>query len=745
MAYKKKLPRPRTVYVVDFFCGAGGMSYGFSNTRQSHLAFDVLAGIDIDSGALATYERNVGAPGVKADISEIGADPSILRTLLPRFDPDVHRPLVFIGCAPCQGFSALRKGDERDDARNNLMVSFAQIVAFYKPDAIVMENVPEILKGKFAHYFDNAALKLRDAGYTLKQGIVDLSAYGVPQRRKRAIVTGARKGHVPLPTPIFAPEDAPTVRDAISHLRPLESGEVDPFDPLHRVPKHTQRLVDLIKQIPPDGGDRRSLPLELRLKSHVRLDDSQTPGFTDVYGRLRWDTPSVTITAKSRSASSGRFLHPEQNRNISVREAAILQGFPQVFSFAGTPTQQYRHIGEAVPPLFARFVAWQLLEYFAKGDWQVKALFEQWRSRRKRRSKGAKIKVIDAFCGAGGMGLGFEAAGMETAFAFDMNADAVATYRQNVADVAEVFDVNDKQLVTRIASAVGDGPFCIAGGPPCQGFSHQRRGEADDPRNQLVLRFASLVERLDRKPHAVVLENVTDLDLPRGKLILAEYVKRLRAMGYKEFRYDLNSADFGVPQLRNRIIVVALTQTVAKHFTSPVPLTPGRWPTVGEALAGLPDPAQDDSTEYSNHEVTKEGALNRRRIAYVDMGHGRLSIPPDLQLPCHAGDYRGHRDVYGRLDWFSQARTVTGGHDSFTRGEYGHPFRHRSITSREAAQLQGFPSWFAFVGNRASVRRQIGNAVPPPMAYAVARAIAKAIGRAVNAAQIEEGDAAWAV
>ena len=112
---------------------------------------------------------------------------------------------------------------------------------------------------------------------------------------------------------------------------------------------------------------------------------------------------------------------------------------------------------------------------------------------------------------------------------------------------------------------------------------------------------------------------------------------------------------------------------------------------------------------------------------FVDMGRGRLSIPENLQLDCHK-KYGGHLDVYGRLDWFSQARTITGGFDSFTRGEFAHPFFHRSITPREAARIQGFPDWFVFEGNRAQVRRQIGNAVPPPMAYAIGKAIMKAIG-----------------
>jgi len=109
-------------------------------------------------------------------------------------------------------------------------------------------------------------------------------------------------------------------------------------------------------------------------------------------------------------------------------------------------------------------------------------------------------------------------------------------------------------------------------------------------------------------------------------------------------------------------------------------------------------------------------------VSYVDMGMGRMSVPDALQLNCHS-KYGGHLDVYGRLDWFSQARTITGGFDSFTRGEYAHPFEHRSITPREAARLQGFPDSFEFKGNRFAIRHQIGNAVPPPMAEAIGKAL----------------------
>jgi DNA-cytosine methyltransferase len=495
-------------------------------------------------------------------------------------------------------------------------------------------------------------------------------------------------------------------------------------------------LLKVFEQIPPDGGDRRALPNHLQLASHQKLDLGRTPGFTDVYGRLRWDAPSVTITAKSRSPSSGRFLHPEQHRNISIREAALLQGFPHSYRFCGTPTQQYRQIGEAVPPLFARSVAWAVLESFRPRS-DVDPIPKRSRTKPttwKEADHG--IKSVDLFCGAGGLSLGFLSAGFRPLLGCDSDAAAVATYERNL-DRGVVADIGSAEFRALLEAAVEGQSFIAVGGPPCQGFSHQRRGHAHDPRNELVLTYADVLLSLSNRPKAIVLENVKYLDLPRGNQLLAAYFEKLDEAGYECFRHDLNSADFGVPQLRNRIIVVAFPREVAPYYEGPTPLTPMRWTSVGEAFEGLPEPtAPGEVAPLANHYVSGEGPENKRRIAFVDMGGGRKSIPPDLQLPCHATNYRGHRDVFGRLDWFSQARTLTSGFDSFTRGEYGHPLRHRSITAREAARIQGFPDWFEFVGTREQVRRQIGNAVPPPLAFAIAQAVSVAFE--------EAGDVRWA-
>lgn len=719
LKYNKILPEPQIVDVVDFFCGCGGMSWGFKNTRQSHLAYNVLAGIDISEHALKSYAANIGARALSMNVFKVAENPESLLDQIPELIGARDHPLLFVGCAPCQGFSPHRKKDPRDDERNNLMLAFSKICEFYNPDIVVMENVPEILSGKYDHYYSRVKETLERSGYKINESVLDLSLYGVPQRRRRALILASKKSVIPMPEPVFSPKNVPTVRDAISHLNEINAGETDANDVMHRAPNHIPRIIEKIKNIPPDGGDRRALPDSHQLDCHSKVDVSKTPGFTDVYGRLRWDTPSVTITAKSSTPSCGRFLHPEQHRNISVREAAILQGFPQSYKFVGPFAQCYRQVGEAVPPLFARFVAKRILDHLNPQRPLLWPALKKHKIIEDHTRGDDDLLVIDSFCGAGGISLGFEWAGFETAYAFDVDDDAIATFRKNIADQAEVRDVRSKEVRAAILKAVNNNRYVLVGGPPCQGFSQQRRGEVNDPRNNLVLAYAELIRDLGQAPPtAVVLENVTYLDSPRGRDILTSFINTLEDEGYTVQRFNMNSAAYGVPQLRNRIVLVALKRELdGGRLESIDAITDAVWPTVGDVLRGLPD-----THKISNHEPSLEGAINRRRISFVDMGGGRLSIPMELQLPCHQ-KYNGHLDVYGRLDWFGQARTITGGFDSFTRGEFAHPFLQRSITHREAARIQGFPDYFEFAGNRTAVRRQIGNAVPPSLAFAIAVSI----------------------
>jgi DNA-cytosine methyltransferase len=719
------MPDPREVLLVDFFAGAGGMSAGFHSTRHSGMAFRHLAAIDIDAQVLETLRLNLNVPTHRLDVRKLAAQPGSLAALIPEIEPGVRKsPLVFVGCPPCQGFSAHRKKDIRDDPRNSLIMSFVELVAYFRPDVIVMENVPEMLRGRFEHYYAAGRDRLVDLGYSLTSGILDASLFGVPQRRRRAVVLGSLAGAIELPEPALSQAEVRTVRDAISHLPSVRAGESDPRDPWHRAPNHIDRILRKIAQIPADGGDRRWLPSSEQLACHVGVDAGATPGFTDVYGRLRWDEPAVTMTAKCATPSCGRFLHPEQHRNITIREAALLQTFPHNYVFTGQFLKQYRQIGEAVPPLLARHLAFAVLDHLNPMPRRVYLVRDKIQSTvSATSSRTPRLRSVDLFCGAGGLSLGLQAAGIPSAFALDLNPAAIATYQKNIGPEGRVGDVHNRGLLDEISSCVAGTDFVLVGGPPCQGFSQQRRGENSDPRNDLVLRYAKIATTLAARPMAVVLENVMYLDSPRGRKILGSYLRLLQNADYHVQRFDLNSADFGLPQTRRRIVIIAVDASRVTKLADIRPLNPRRWLTIGETLTGLPTRAV---SQFPNHIAAQESSINVARMSYVDMGRGRTAIPENLQLYCHRG-YDGHLDVFGRLDWFGYARTLTGGFDSSSRGEYTHPFLNRSITAREAARIQGFPDGFDFQGNRADVRRQIGNAVPPPLAFAIGEALKKAV------------------
>lgn len=345
------LKAPGRVQVLDVFSGAGGMSLGFSAVAQAFGTFRLLGGIDIDAVSSSTYEQNFGVPGMVDDVRKIAGSRAHAATLLDRFAGyDPAAPLVLIGCAPCQGFTAHTKRRwDTQDQRNSLVAAFADLAAALSPDVVVMENVPELLSGRHWHHFEAFRNALRSAGYTVKQVIHNAAAFGTPQDRFRALVVAMRDTDFCLPKPMLPPSEYRTVRDAIGQLPPVDPGDVDPLDSMHRCAAHRRSTVDVIRAVMPDGGSR---PRGIGPKSLDRVK-----GFYDVYGRLRWDRPSITITHYARNPASGRFVHPEQHRGLTMREAARLQGFPDSFEFKGAFDDVFRQVGEAVPPHLAVAVA----------------------------------------------------------------------------------------------------------------------------------------------------------------------------------------------------------------------------------------------------------------------------------------------------------------------------------------------------------------------------------------------------
>jgi DNA (cytosine-5)-methyltransferase 1 len=335
---------------------------------------------------------------------------------------------------------------------------------------------------------------------------------------------------------------------------------------------------------------------------------------------------------------------------------------------------------------------------------------------------------VDLFCGAGGLSLGLRRAGFDVRAAVDSDPAAVATYARNLGDHAALADVAalDAAGVLALAGLEPGGLDLLAAGPPCQGFSKQKRGaHLGDRRNALVLEFLRLAGEL--RPRAFVLENVAQLAQARGRHLVGEFGR----LDYELAGRFYVAADYGVAQSRERFVLVGLRRSEPGRFVPPPATTP-EWPTVGGTIGDLPEPPADhtDHRDYPNHQAARVTAINVERFAHVPQGGGWRDIPPALRLPCHRTvDVRrgGWPDVYGRLRWDGQCPTITGGFDSFTRGRYGHPLRDRPLTPREAARLQGFPDDFVFSGTRYEVRHQIGNAVPVPLAEAIGAAVRRAL------------------
>lgn len=338
------------------------------------------------------------------------------------------------------------------------------------------------------------------------------------------------------------------------------------------------------------------------------------------------------------------------------------------------------------------------------------------------------LVAVDGFCGAGGLSLGIEAAGFRVGYAFDSDPHAVWSYRRGVGAHVECARAEDVD-VAAVSARIGGSPIdLLAGGPPCQGFSKQKRGARDgDRRNRLVLEFARLASEL--APRFFLLENVAMFGQKRG----LEFVRRIRETlrQYRLFPHFYNAADYGLAQTRQRFIIVGQRKELEAPFLVPKP-TCRTWRTVAEVLEGLPEPPGDYSVHprFPNHQRARVTEINVRRFSYVPPGGGWRHIPEALRLACHRNvdtSKGGWPDVYGRLDPAGQAPTITGGFDSFTRGRYGHPYADRPLTPREAARLQGFPDSFEFMGTRHDVRTQIGNAVPPPLAHAISQSIRRSL------------------
>jgi DNA (cytosine-5)-methyltransferase 1 len=349
------------IQVIDLFCGCGGMSCGFHGLKSQGLKFRVIGALDVDVHANATYSRMIGLTPLQTDIRTLSTPRSISK-VLRGWSYDCNKPLVLIACAPCQGFSSHRKRHSGSDARNSLLSHVANFAAVANPDVVIMENVPEMLHISHWRHFSRWRRAMEQNGYAIRTRIYNMAQFGVPQERFRALVIASKRwNHFDMPSPTHAPTKYETVRMAIGDLPRLRAGEADPEDPMHLTSKHRDETVNILRLIPHDGGSQCDLPDNVGPDCLRRVD-----GFRDVYGRMFWDRPANAITTRCRTPSAGRYAHPEQNRGLSVREAALLQGFPRDYLFEGPFDDKFKQIGNSVSPMFAKAIAKHIAKEWMK-------------------------------------------------------------------------------------------------------------------------------------------------------------------------------------------------------------------------------------------------------------------------------------------------------------------------------------------------------------------------------------------
>ena len=341
---------------VDLFCGAGGLTRGLINADVP-----VVAGIDIDEACKHAYEAN--NEGAVFHIQNVA------RTKPAELDEyfDGADVRILAGCAPCQPFSTYAQKydpyaedeDSTDAPRWALMKEFSRLIASTEPEIVTMENVPTVTKHDVYSEF---VAKLEGLGYDVWHDVVDCSQYGLPQKRRRQVLLASRLGEITLIPPTH--EEPKTVEEALAGLEEIQAGEVSKTDRFHTSAGLTEINLERIRASKP-GGTWRDWPEDLRAACHRKTSGKTYPA---VYGRMVEDEPAPTLTTQFYGFGSGRFGHPTQDRAISLREGAILQGFPESYSFVPEGSKIHfktmgRMIGNAVPVTLGEVIGRSIREH----------------------------------------------------------------------------------------------------------------------------------------------------------------------------------------------------------------------------------------------------------------------------------------------------------------------------------------------------------------------------------------------
>ena len=349
--------------LIDMFSGAGCASLGFKKA-----GFKIAAALEINPKRCDVYEKNFHFRPIQKDVLKTSAK-EILR------EANLRKGSKFcvVGCPPCQSFSKLsstRMIDTVNDPRSKFVLKFAHLMIDMMPMAIVFENVSWMIRGPGKKFFNKYLKKLEKAGYYTVYDIVNASSVGIPQNRERVVAISIRKKFLNKNKMKkldqfhkIKSKQIKTVRDVISDLNPLQSGQMDDDDPLHFTRRHSEKVLEMIKHVPKNGGSRKEMPKRLWLDCHKKLKKG---GAETSYGRMWWDKPSPTMTCRCITPACGRFTHPTQNRGITLREAARLQTIPDSFDFGNSSVDGIQSmIGDGVPVDLAKHIGKHLTQILA--------------------------------------------------------------------------------------------------------------------------------------------------------------------------------------------------------------------------------------------------------------------------------------------------------------------------------------------------------------------------------------------
>lgn len=340
------------IRAIDLFCGAGGLTHGLQRA-----GIDVVAGYDIEAQCRFAYEKNNDAVFIQKSVTDLKVE-----EFNHYFgDAEVR---VLAGCAPCQTFSAYNKKSKEEnlkDERWNLLTSFGKHIKKLKPEIVTMENVPRLVNQRvFNDFVDN----LIGLGYEVSFKVVFCPDYGMPQSRSRLVLLASRLGPIKMIDATYSAENYVTVKDVIGHLPPVKAGETHTDDTLHRAANMSELNLKRIRASKP-GGTWLDWPEELVAPCHKKDSGSS---YSAVYGRMCWDKVGVTMTTQCIGFGNGRFGHPEQDRAITLREAAILQTFPDDYEFWPSEAKMEmrpiaKMIGNAVPVRLGEVVGESILKH----------------------------------------------------------------------------------------------------------------------------------------------------------------------------------------------------------------------------------------------------------------------------------------------------------------------------------------------------------------------------------------------